>query len=332
MTGLGEGDRVAVITGGTAGVGRATARAFSEHGFDVAVLARGKAGLRGAANDLVQSGRRALALQVDVGRFDEVDYAVKRIEDELGRIDVWVNNAMTTVFAPAWETDPADFQRGVEVTFLGQVWGTLAALRTMRARNAGTIVNVGSALAFVAIPLQASYCASKFACRGFTESVRAELIHEGSNVRVVMVHLPGLNTPQFGWCRTVFDRHPQPVPPVYQPEVAAAHIVRAALNPRRDITVGAWNKLLVAAGSLFPRFANEYAALDAWEGQLSDIPIPRDRPANLYRPVDDEEDMGPQGVFGGQARGIADPRFVASLPKTAKELARAAVRALVRRS
>src|SRR5665213_2174074 len=195
-------DQIAVITGASAGVGRATARAFAQRGFDVALLARGQAGLDGAANDVENLGRRALAIPTDVAQFDQVDSAATRVENEMGPIDVWVNDAMTTVFAPAWEVDPKDFQRAVEVTFLGQVWGTTAALARMRPRDRGAIVNVGSALAFIGIPLQSAYCASKFACRGFFESTRAELIHERSHVRMSMVHLPAVNTPQFDWCET----------------------------------------------------------------------------------------------------------------------------------
>src|SRR5579864_6576751 len=173
---------VVVVTGASAGVGRATARTFAERGFDVALLARGRSGLDGAAGDVRTAGTRALPIATDVSKFEEVDAAATRVEEELGPIDVWVNDAMTTVFAPAWKVTPADFQRAVEVTFLGQVWGTMAALARMRPRDRGQIVNVGSALAFIGIPLQSAYCASKFACRGFVESVRSELIHEGSAV------------------------------------------------------------------------------------------------------------------------------------------------------
>ena len=213
--------QVAVITGASAGVGRATARAFADRGFDVALLARGQAGLEGAARDIRDAGGRALLIPTDVSQFDQVDRAATQVEAELGPIDVWVNDAMTTVFAPAWEVTPADFQRAVEVTFLGQVWGTMAALSKMRPRDRGQIVNVGSALAFIGIPLQSAYCSSKFACRGFFESLRAELIHEKSNIRVSMVHLPAVNTPQFDWCESIFDVHPQPAPPIYQPEIPA---------------------------------------------------------------------------------------------------------------
>ena len=264
---------IAVVTGASGGVGRATARVFAEAGYDVALLARGIAGLEGAAKEVESEGGRAVVITTDVSSFEEVDAAATLVENELGPIDVWVNDAMTTVFAPTWEIAPDDFRRAVEVTFLGQVWGTMAALARMRPRNRGSIVNVGSALAYMGIPLQSAYCSSKFACRGFFESVRAELLHENSNVRLSMVHLPAVNTPQFDWCETTLDRHPQPVPPIYQPEVAARFILEAALNGRRTKVVGAWNKLLVIAGSLFPGLGNNYAALGAWDTQLTDLPI-----------------------------------------------------------
>ena len=242
--------RVAVITGASAGVGRATARAFADHGFDIALLARGEAGLEAAAAEVTKAGGRALCLPTDVSQFDQVDAAASRTERELGPIDVWVNDAMTTVFAPTWDVKPADFQRAVEVTFLGQVWGTMAALERMRPRDRGNIVNVGSALGIIGIPLQSAYCSSKFACRGFFESTRAELLHEGSHVQLSMVYLPAVNTPQFDWCATTLDRHPMPVPPIYQPELIAKFILEAALTGRREKVIGSWNKILVLAGAV----------------------------------------------------------------------------------
>ena len=191
-------------------------------------------------------------MPIDVAQFDQVDQAATAAEDRLGPIDVWVNNAMTTVFSPLSEIRPEDFQRAVEVTFLGQVWGTMAALQRMRPRNRGHIVNVGSALAFIGIPLQSAYCSSKFACRGFSESVRAELIHDRSDVRMSMVHLPAVNTPQFDWCETTLPTHPQPVPPIYEPEIPANAIVQAVLHGRRSKVLGSWNKLLVVVGSSRP--------------------------------------------------------------------------------
>jgi NAD(P)-dependent dehydrogenase (short-subunit alcohol dehydrogenase family) len=309
--------RTVVITGASAGVGRATARAFAEYGFDVALLARGEAGLEAAARDVADAGGRALIIPTDVSQFAQVDAAATRVEEELGPIDVWVNDAMTTVFAPSWDTEPADFQRAVEVTFLGQVWGTMAALGRMRPRDRGNIVNVGSALAFVGIPLQGAYCSSKFACRGFFESTRAELLHEGSQVKLTMVHLPAVNTPQFDWCQTTLDRHPQPVAPIYQPEIPAQHILQAALDGRRSKTLGSWNKMLVLTDTLFPGFGNQYAAIAAWNGQLTDQPLEPDRPSNLYQPADAERDFGAHGIFDSRAGGFMDPTFLRTLPGTA---------------
>ncbi len=318
--------QIAVITGASAGVGRATAKAFAQHGFDVALLARGAAGLAGAAADVESVGGRALVIPTDVARYDDVDGAASRVEDEWGPIDVWVNDAMTTVFAPAWDVKPADFQRAVEVTFLGQVWGTTAALARMRPRDRGAIVNVGSALAFIGIPLQSAYCSSKFACRGFFESTRAELLHERSHVRLSMVHLPAVNTPQFDWCQTTLDRHPQPVPPIYQPEIPAKFILAAALDGRPTKVVGSWNKMLVLAGRLFPGLGNQYAAIGAWDTQLTDQSIAPDRPDNLHKPADDDRDNGAHGIFDDKAGGFFDPSFLESLPATGRTFVTAAAR------
>ncbi len=315
--------QVAVVTGGSAGVGRATARAFAERGFDVALLARGQAGLDAAVREVQAGGRRALAIPTDVAEFEQVDRAASRVENELGPIDVWVNDAMTTVFAPSWDVKPADFQRAIEVTFLGQVWGTMAALSRMRPRDRGSIVNVGSALAFIGIPLQAAYCSSKFACRGFFESVRAELIHEKSHVRISMVHLPAVNTPQFDWCETTMSHHPMPVPPIYQPEIPAKFIVDAALDGRRDKIVGSWNKMLVVVASLVPGLGNQYAAIGAWGAQLTSETVSPDRPINLYEPADADTDHGAHGGFDDKAGGFLDPSFLKSMPNTVKTFVQA---------
>ena len=315
--------QVAVVTGASAGVGRATARAFAERGFDVALLARGQAGLDAAVREVQAAGQRALAIPTDVAEFEQVDRAASRVEEELGPIDVWVNDAMTTVFAPSWEVKPADFQRAIEVTFLGQVWGTMAALSRMRPRDRGSIVNVGSALAFIGIPLQAAYCSSKFACRGFFESARAELIHERSHVRMSMVHLPAVNTPQFDWCQTAMSHHPMPVPPIYQPEIPAKFIVDAALDGRRDKIVGSWNKMLVVVARLMPGLGNQYAAIGAWGAQLTSQELAPNRPVNLYEPADAETDHGAHGSFDDKAGGFLDPSFLKSTPTTVKTFCQA---------
>lgn len=315
---------VCVVTGASAGLGRAIARQMAEAGYDVGLLARGRAGLDGAAKDVEACGRRALAVPTDVAHHDEVAAAADRVEAELGPIDVWINDAMTTVFAPSWKVDPADFERAVQVTFLGQVWGTMVALERMRPRDRGSIVNIGSALAFIGIPLQSAYCASKFACRGFFESVRSELLHEGSQVRMSMVHMPAINTPQFGWCESAMELHPQPVPPMYQPEDVARSVVQVALDGRRTKVVGSWNRLVVMAGKFTPGLGNHYAALGAWESQLTERAKGVERPANLHRPVDDDHDVGSQGIFGDRAGGFWDRSFLRSLPSSVFTFARAA--------
>src|SRR5215213_6212032 len=217
--------RVVVVTGASAGIGRAVAIECGRRGDRVALLARGADGLAGASREVVGAGGEALTVPTDVADPDAVEAAAAAVEEELGPIDVWVNCAMASIFAFTWDIEPAEFRRATEVVYLGFVWGTLTALRRMRPRDCGTIVQVGSALAFRGIPLQGAYCGGKHAIQGFTESVRAELVHDGSAVHVTSVHLPGLNTPQFDWVRSRLPRHPQPVPPIYQPEVAARAIV-----------------------------------------------------------------------------------------------------------
>jgi short-subunit dehydrogenase len=315
--------RVAVVTGASAGVGRATVRALASAGYDVGLLARGGAGLDGAADDVARRGRRSVVCPVDVADFHAVDEAAGRCESELGAVDVWVNDAMATVFQRVVDTEPADFARAVEVTFLGQVWGTMAALARMRPRDEGTIVNVGSALSFLGIPLQAPYCSAKFACRGFVEALRAELLEEGSHVRVAMVHLPAVNTPQFDWAQTDQRYHPQPVPPIYQPEVAARAIVRAATTGRPSTVVGTWNTAVVAAASVAPRFGTRFAAITGVQSQLTDRPVQSDRPANLHDPADRDLDYGAHGIFDGQAHGMLDPKFLRGIPRTLRALVQA---------
>lgn len=315
---------VVVVTGASGGVGRATVRTFAARGYDVAVLARGRAGLEAAAAEVKAAGRAALVVPTDVAEWDQVRGAAGRVERELGPIDIWVNNAMTTAFQVVADTAPEDFERAIRVTFLGQVWGTKAALEHMRPRDRGAIVNVGSALAFVGIPLQAAYCSAKFACRGFFESMRAELINEGSHVTIGMVHLPAVNTPQFSWCQTNVDRQPMPVPPIYQPELAADRIVRSALDGRRERAVGVWNRFVIGVGSVVPGFTNHFAALTGVDSQLTDQPIGPDRPANLRVPADEDRDWGAHGIFDDRAAGMLDPSFLKGAPQTLAQLGRAA--------
>jgi NAD(P)-dependent dehydrogenase (short-subunit alcohol dehydrogenase family) len=303
------------VTGGSAGVGRATAVEFAKQGFDVAVLARGTAGVDAAVADVEAAGGRGLGLVADVADFDAVLSAAKHVEDALGPIAVWVNDAMTTVFGFLGDVSPSEFRRATEVTYLGQVHGTMAALQMMEPRDAGTIVNVGSALAFVGIPLQSAYCGAKFACRGFFESVRAELLHRGSSIRITMVHLPAVNTPQFGWCENKMPHLPQPVPPIYQPEVPARRIVRSAQNGRSDI-VGSWNRLLIAVDAIAPTVVAHYAARTGVQSQQTDRPAPTG-PSDLREPQDATRDVGSHGQFDHLAKGVRSPSFLKSLPATA---------------
>lgn len=313
---------VVVVTGASAGIGRATAVAFAERGAAVALLARGAAGLAGAAADVEMAGGRALTVPTDVAEPKAVEAAGERIEQELGPIDVWINNAMTTVFARSWDVSAEEFERATAVTYLGQVYGTITALRRMRQRDRGTIVNVGSALAYRAIPLQAAYCGSKFACRGFTEAVRAELLAEGSGVTVSMVHLPAVNTPQFGWCLNRLPKHPRPVPPVYSPDVAARWIVHVALHPRRQKVLGSFNTFLVLANRIAPGVIDHYLARTGIGSQQTDIEVDPDRPSNLWHPVDDApgSDRGARGILGELEGGMLTTRSIAGIPRQALDV------------
>lgn len=291
---------VVVITGASAGVGRATARAFAREGYSLALLARGQERLESARHELAQAGTRAIALPVDVADPDAVETAAEAIEEELGPIEVWVNNAMATVFAPLSATEPEEFRRATEVTYLGSVWGTMSALRRMRARDRGVIVQVGSALAYRGIPLQAAYCGAKHALQGFLESLRTELMHDGSNVRVTMVQLPALNTPQFTWSRAKMPRQPQPVPPIFQPEVAASAIVWAARHPRRELMVGWPTVKAILGNAVAPGVADRYLAAHGYEDQQTDVPLEHMRSGNLFEPS--AGDPGAHGPFDREGR------------------------------
>jgi NAD(P)-dependent dehydrogenase (short-subunit alcohol dehydrogenase family) len=287
--------KVVVVTGASAGVGRAAAQAFGERGDRVALVARGEESLDGAARDVTRAGGEPLIVPTDVADPEQVEAAADRAEGELGPIDVWVNDAMATVFSPFVEIEPDEFDRSTRVTYLGAVWGTRSALRRMRSRDHGVIVQVGSALAYRGIPLQSSYCGAKHAMKGFTESVRTELMHEGSRVHVTMVQLPALNTPQFEIGRTKLDRHPQPVPPIYQPEVAARAIVWASEHRRREIHVGGATVKTIWGNKLVPGLADRYLARSGVESQLTDEPLTGGRDGNLFAPV--PGDHGTRGRF-----------------------------------
>jgi NAD(P)-dependent dehydrogenase (short-subunit alcohol dehydrogenase family) len=296
---------VVVITGASAGVGRAAAIAFARRGARVGLIARGRAGLEGALRDVESSGGEGLALEVDVADANGLEAAAATVERELGAIDVWVNNAMASVFSPVKEMTAAEYKRVTEVTYLGTVYGTLAALRRMLPRDAGTIVQVGSALAYRGIPLQSAYCGAKHAIQGFCDSLQCELLHDRSRVRLSMVQLPALNTPQFGWVKSRLPRRAQPVPPIFQPEVAAEAIVRAAMSGRPEEWVGFSTKIAIAGNKAFPRVGDWYLARSAYESQQTAEPEDPDRDDNLWRPVDDVQDFGTHGRFGARARGLS---------------------------
>lgn len=290
---------VAVITGASAGVGRACAREMARRGFDIGLLARDEVRLEATRAEVEALGRRALVIPTDVADPAAVEAAAARVERELGPIDVWINNAMVSVLGPVLDLEPAEFRRVTEVTYLGVVHGTISALRWMTPRDRGTIVQVGSALAYRSIPLQAPYCAAKAAGRAFTDSVRTELLHARSHVRISQVNLPAVNTPQFAWIRSRMPRAAQPVPPIYEPELAAEAIAWAAEHAPRDLDVG-WPTVFgrIAQG-LVPGLMDRYVARSAWSGQQTDDPEVRTRPDNLERTV--RARVGAHGTFDGQA-------------------------------
>ena len=290
---------VVVITGASAGVGRATAVAFSRRGCKVALIARGRDGLEGARRDVETAGGRALVLPVDVADASSVFAAADRVIDEWGKIDVWINCAMATIFSPVYEITPDEFRRVTEVTYLGQVYGTMAALKHMRRRNEGTIVQVGSALSYRAIPLQSAYCGAKFAIRGFTDALRSELKHDKSRVRLTMVQLPAVNTPQFDWARSRLPKRLQPVPPIYQPEAIADEIVRAARDAPRELWIGRSALKAIIGTMLLPRLGDRILASEGYAGQMTAEPAHPDRPDNLFQPV--SGDPGAHGRFDKRA-------------------------------
>ena len=290
---------VVMVTGASAGVGRATALAFAKRGAHLGLVARGLPGLESLRKEAEALGARALVLQCDVSDPEQVELSARKLEETFGPIDVWVNNAMTTIFAPFKRINPAEFKRATEVTYLGTVYGTMSALKRMLSRDRGTIVQVGSALAYRSIPLQAPYCGAKHAILGFTTSLRTELLHDGSNVHITMVHLPAMNTPQFEWCRTRLPRHPQPVPPIFEPEVAAEAIYWAAHHRRREVRVGASTVKAILGNKVMPSTLDHYLGNMGYEAQQTQDPVLPDRPDNLFEPVN--TDYGTHGSFGAES-------------------------------
>ncbi|WP_323097437.1 SDR family oxidoreductase [Intrasporangium sp. YIM S08009] len=306
--------QVVAITGASGGIGRATAREFARRGNDVALLARGERGLEAAAAEVRAQGRRALVVPLDVSDPDAVEAAVERVESELGPIAVWVNDAFTSVFARFEDITPEEFRRVTEVSYLGYVYATRAVLRRMRQRDAGTIVQVGSALAYRGIPLQSAYCGAKHAIQGFHEALRVELLHEKSGVHVTMVQMPALNTPQFSWVLSRLPRQAQPVPPIYQPEVAARAIAFAAEHPkRREYWVGATTTATLMANAVVPGLLDRYLARTGFDSQQTDQRRPDDQPANLWDPADgdDGRDFGAHGAFDGKSKPTSRQQWLA---------------------
>jgi len=291
------------ITGASAGVGRAITTEFARHGASVGLMARGPDRLADTQAEVQHLGGKAFSVPTDVADPEQVERAFQQIEEALGPIDIWVNCAMTTIFAPFAEITAAEFKRATEVTYLGFVYGTMAALRRMRARNRGVIVQVGSALAYRSIPLQSPYCGAKHAMVGFTDSIRSELIHDGSLVHITVVHLPGMNTPQFSWCRTRLPRHPQPFGPVYQPEVAARAVYAAAHERRREVYVGYPTVKAIYGQELAPGHADRYLAEVCIDGQQTGQPVDPNRKDNLFEPVPGR--WGAHGVFDDRAHSFS---------------------------
>lgn len=303
-----------VVTGASGGIGRASAIAFGRRGDTVVLIARGESGLNGAAKEVEQAGGKAIVMPVDVADADAVDAAVQRIESEIGPIDTWVNVAFTSVFAPFDKISPAEYRRVTEVSYLGYVYATMAVLPHMKRRNRGVIVQVGSALAYRGIPLQSAYCGAKHAIQGFHESLRCELLHEKSGVRVTMVQMPAVNTPQFSWVLSRLPRHAQPVPPIYQPEFAARGVLYAAEHPnRREYWVGATTMATLAANAVAPGLLDRYLGKTGFDSQQTGQPHDPDAPENLWHPADgsDGKDFGTHGIFDAKSRD-SDPQLWAS--------------------
>jgi NAD(P)-dependent dehydrogenase (short-subunit alcohol dehydrogenase family) len=300
---MAKGRETVVITGASGGVGRATARRFAADGARIGLIARGRRGLEATAREVEQAGGEAMVLPLDVSDHEAVESAAAQVEERFGPIDVWVNDAMVTVYAEFLDIEPEEYQRATEVTYLGMVWGTRAALKRMVPRDRGSIVQVCSAMSYRGIPLQSPYCGAKAACKGFTESVLTELIHHKSNVRVSMIQLPGLNTPQFTWGRTKLPKQTMPVPPIYQPEIAADAVHHAAHHKRRQIYVGYPVVMNIFGERMAPWILDRYLAKIGYKKQMTDQPLDPVGHDNLFEPVD--EDRGAHGPFDDQAHSFS---------------------------
>jgi NAD(P)-dependent dehydrogenase (short-subunit alcohol dehydrogenase family) len=301
--------QVVVVTGASAGLGRAIVRAFARGGAQIGLLARGRDGLEGARGDVESLGGRALVIPLDVADAEAIERAAESVEREFGAIDIWINNAMVSVFSPVKKMTPEEYKRVTEVTYLGVVYGTLAALKKMLPRDRGVIVQVGSALAYRGIPLQSAYCAAKHAIQGFHDSLCSELIHDKSKVRVTMVQLPAMNTPQFSWVKSRLPGKPQPVPPIYQPEIGADAVLFAAHHDRREMYVGYPTVEAIIGDKIAPGFADWYLARNGYDAQQTSEPVEPDRRDNLWEPV--PGDHGAHGTFDDRA-SASSPQLWAS--------------------
>jgi short-subunit dehydrogenase len=294
---------VVVITGASAGVGRAIAHAFAQRGAHIGLLARGHKGLEGARRDVEEFGGKALVIPTDVANHEQVEAAATQVEETFGPIDIWINVAMTSVFSPVKEMKPEEYKRVTEVAYLGYVYGTLAALHRMLPRDRGRIIQIGSALAYRGIPLQSAYCGAKHAIQGFTESVRCELIHDKSNVKITMVQLPAVNTPQFGWVKNRLPHKAQPVPPIYQPEVIADGVTYVVDHYRRQLFIGLSTVIVIQANKIVPGFGDWYLGKTGFKSQQTSQPADPNAPNNLWKPVDENKDHGAHGTFDARAKG-----------------------------
>lgn len=300
-----DSKKTVVVTGASAGLGRAIACEFAKHGAKIGLIARGKKGLEGAADDVRSAGGRPLVVRADVADADQMEDAADTVERKLGPIDVWVNNAMVSVFSPVRQMQAEEYRRVTDVTYLGVVNGTLAALKHMLPRDRGKIVQVGSALAYRSIPLQSAYCAAKHAIVGFTDSLRCELIHDKSRVSVTVVHMPALNTPQFGWVKSRLPHKAQPVPPIFEPEVGARAVFWAAQHDRAEVYVGASTVEAIVGNKIAPRLLDRYLGHTGYKSQQTSEPEDTSRPDNLWKPVDAERDFGTHGTFDAQTRNFS---------------------------
>ena len=317
-----------VITGASAGIGRATAKLFGQRGANVALIARGQTGLDGAAGDVEDAGGKALAIPADVSDYGQLEDAARQAEDFLGPIDVWVNVAFTSVFAPFAEISPEEFRRVTEVAYLGFVYGTMVALARMRPRGQGAIVQVGSALGSRSIPLQSAYCGAKHAINGFTESVRCELLHDHSGICITIAQMPAVNTPQFSWVRSKLPRHPQPVPPIYDPAVAARGVLYAADHPaRKQYWVGATTAATIAANKFVPALLDRYLARTGFNSQQTDQQVEAGRPDNLWDALDGPggHDFGAHGIFDNRSHARSVQVWLDQRPRLVFGVAGAAV-------